>query len=125
MDAVSKMAAYWNVPIIGYMASSNAFVDKTIYKTQARVSLRTTNSLALAVYALLKHYGWSKVGIVTNTGTLAFERTTAFEEIFHLKQITVVKKILFDENSDSKSISSSGYLDEIKNTARSKTLKAF
>lgn len=62
MDAVSKMAAYWNVPIIGYMASSNAFADKTIYKTMSRVSLRSTNSLALAVCSLIQHYNWQKVG---------------------------------------------------------------
>lgn len=61
LDAVAKMAAYWNVPIIGYMASGTAFVDKTIYKTLARVSLRTTNSLAEAVAALLRHFNWKKV----------------------------------------------------------------
>ncbi|KAK6749640.1 hypothetical protein RB195_001942 [Necator americanus] len=56
LDAVAKMASFWNVPIVGYMASSNAFADKSIYKTLARVSLRTTNSLAEAVAALLIHY---------------------------------------------------------------------
>ena len=120
MDAVSKMAAYWNIPIIGYMASSTAFADKTIYKTQARVSLRTTNSLALAVNSILKHYSWNRVAIITNTGTLAFERTAAFEEIFHNRGIKVVKKIMFDEYADVKSIVASGYLTEMKNSARSK-----
>ncbi|EPB73044.1 hypothetical protein ANCCEY_07854 [Ancylostoma ceylanicum] len=61
LDAVAKMATFWNVPIVGYMASSNAFADKSIYRTLARVSLRTTNSLAEAVAALLNHYGWTKV----------------------------------------------------------------
>ncbi|VDK31106.1 unnamed protein product [Anisakis simplex] len=55
------MAAYWNIPVIGYMASGTKFADKTIYKTLARVSLRTTNSLAQAVASLLKHFGWQKV----------------------------------------------------------------
>ncbi|VDM72297.1 unnamed protein product [Strongylus vulgaris] len=93
LDAVAKMATFWNVPIVGYMASSNAFADKSIYKTLARVSLRTTNSLAEAVAALLTHYGWTKVGLVTNTGTLAFERVQAFEEVFHMRKITVLKKV--------------------------------
>lgn len=120
LDAVAKMAAYWNVPIIGYMASNNAFADKTIYKTLARVSLRTTNSLALAVCALIKHYGWSRIAVVTNTGSLAFERTTAFEEVFHQKQVNVMKKIMFDENADAKNMLNTGYLDDLKNSARSK-----
>uniref|UniRef100_A0A914QE74 Receptor ligand binding region domain-containing protein n=1 Tax=Panagrolaimus davidi TaxID=227884 RepID=A0A914QE74_9BILA len=118
LDAVSKMAAYWNVPIIGYMSSSNVYADKTIYKTQARVSLRTTNAMGLAVYALLKHYSWKDIAIVTNTGPLAFERTGAFEEIFHNRGITIVKKIMFDENVNAASIAASGYLNELKNSAR-------
>uniref|UniRef100_A0A7E4W0S3 Guanylate cyclase n=1 Tax=Panagrellus redivivus TaxID=6233 RepID=A0A7E4W0S3_PANRE len=118
MDAVSKMAAYWNLPIIGYMAANNAFADKNIYKTLARVSLRTTNSLALAVNSLLKHYGWSRVAIVTNTGSLAFERVTAFEEVFHAQRISVIKKVMFEESNDSKTMINSGYLDELKNGAR-------
>lgn len=75
MDAVSKMATYWNVPIIGYMATSNIFSDKVIYKTLARVSIRTTNSLAVAVAAMLKHYHWTNIAIVTNTGVIALEVT--------------------------------------------------
>ena len=118
MDAVSKMAAYWNVPIIGYMASSTAFSDKTIYKTMARVSLRTTNSLAMAVYSMLRHYGWNKVAIVTNTGQVAFDRCSAFEEIFHARGIQVLKKVMFEESVDAKGIAASGYMEELKNSAR-------
>jgi guanylate cyclase len=61
LDAVAKMAAFWNVPVVGYMASSTIFSDKSIYKTLARVSLRSTSALAVATYALLKHYDWSRV----------------------------------------------------------------
>ncbi len=61
LDAVATMATFWNIPIIGYMASSNAFADKNIYKTLSRVSLRTTNSLAEAVAALLRHFNWQRV----------------------------------------------------------------
>ncbi|PAV74655.1 hypothetical protein WR25_25652 [Diploscapter pachys] len=118
LDAVAKMAAYWNVPIIGYMASSNIFADKAIYKTLARVSLRTTNSLAEAVAALIKHYGWNKVGIATNTGSLAFERTTAFEEVFHARGIQIMKKVMFDEYADTKGIVNSGLLSELANSCR-------
>ncbi|CAJ0565140.1 unnamed protein product, partial [Mesorhabditis spiculigera] len=118
LDAVAKMATFWNIPIVGYMASSNQFVDKTIYKTLARVSLRTTNSLAEAVSATLKHYGWSKVAIVTNTGALAFDRVGGFEEVFHKRSVQVVKKIIFDESSTAKSMVESGLLNELSNFAR-------
>ncbi|KAK6058015.1 hypothetical protein COOONC_04417 [Cooperia oncophora] len=94
MDAVARMAAFWNIPVIGYMAASNSLSDKKAYPTLARVSLRTTSSLAEATCALLRHYGWIKVAIVTNTGTLAYDRTTAFEEVFHARQIKVIKKVL-------------------------------
>ncbi|PIO64237.1 ligand-binding protein, receptor family [Teladorsagia circumcincta] len=92
LDAVAKMATFWNIPIVGYMASSNAFADKSIYTTLARVSLRTTNSLAEAVAAILNHYNWKRVAIATNTGVVAFERVSAFEEVFNLRKIEVTKK---------------------------------
>lgn len=76
LDAVAKMATFWNIPVIGYIASSNQFADKNIYKvtgtkgdvitsqlvqTLARVSTRTTNSLAEATAALLRHFRWERV----------------------------------------------------------------
>uniref|UniRef100_A0A8R1EG63 ANF_receptor domain-containing protein n=1 Tax=Caenorhabditis japonica TaxID=281687 RepID=A0A8R1EG63_CAEJA len=118
LDAVAKMATFWNIPIVGYMASSNSFADKTVFKTLARVSLRTTNSLAEAAAALVKHYGWNKVAIATNTGALAFERVQSFEEVFHTRGVTLVKKIMLDEYTNAKAIMSSGVLQELANSAR-------
>ncbi|CAD6199387.1 unnamed protein product [Caenorhabditis auriculariae] len=118
MDAVARMAAFWNIPIIGYMAASNALADKNAYPTLARISMRSTNSIAEATCALLAHYGWYKVAIVTNSGNLAYDRVYAFEEVFHLRGITVVKKVMFDEFADKKSMINSGLLNELKNSAR-------
>ncbi|KAK6047847.1 adenylate/guanylate cyclase catalytic domain protein [Cooperia oncophora] len=123
LDAVAKMATFWNIPVVGYMASSNAFADKSIYRTLARVSLRTTNSLAEAVAAILNHYNWTKdllvqVGVATNTGVVAFERFTAFEEVFNKRKIEITKKVMFDENADAKAMEQSGLLEELSNNAR-------
>jgi hypothetical protein len=60
---------------------------------------------------------------VTNSGTAAFERSSAFEEIFHRYQITVIKKFMFEENADAKSMLNSGLMEEIKSNARSKKLE--
>uniref|UniRef100_A0A915MVM4 guanylate cyclase n=1 Tax=Meloidogyne javanica TaxID=6303 RepID=A0A915MVM4_MELJA len=76
------------------------------------------DALALAVYSLIRHYGWNRVAIATNTGPMAFERTQAFEEIFHARKITVVKKLMFEENVDSKGMMASGYLEDLRNSAR-------
>uniref|UniRef100_A0AC34FI03 Receptor ligand binding region domain-containing protein n=1 Tax=Panagrolaimus sp. ES5 TaxID=591445 RepID=A0AC34FI03_9BILA len=70
------------------------------------------------VKAFIGPYCNADIAIVTNTGPLAFERTGAFEEIFHSRGINVVKKIMFDENVNSANIIASGYLDELKNSAR-------
>ncbi|EFO91040.1 hypothetical protein CRE_16553 [Caenorhabditis remanei] len=118
LDAVAKMATFWNIPIVGYMASSNSFADKSVFKTLARVSLRTTNSLAEAAAALIKHYGWNKVAIATNTGAVAFERVQSFEEVFHQRGINVVRKIMLDEYTNAKAIMNSGLLQELENSAR-------
>ena len=51
--------------------------------------------------------------------TPLFSGTQAFEEVFHQKRITIAKKIMFDENADAKAMQASGYLDELKSSARS------
>lgn len=118
MDAVARMAAFWNIPIIGYMAASNSLADKNAYPTLARISMRTTNSIAEATCALLRHYGWQKVAVVTNTGALAYDRVYAFEEVFHLRSISVIKKVMFEEYADQKAMLASGLLSELSNSAR-------
>ncbi|CAD5233028.1 unnamed protein product [Bursaphelenchus xylophilus] len=118
MDAVSKMAAFWNVPIVGYMAAGTAFSDKTIYKTTARVSLRTINFMAVATVAALKHFKWQKVAIVTQNGVAALERAQAFEAVMHQSGVQVIKKVMFDENSQTKDILASGYMEQLKQSAR-------
>ncbi|GMT25293.1 hypothetical protein PFISCL1PPCAC_16590, partial [Pristionchus fissidentatus] len=118
LDAVAKMATFWNVPVVGYIASSNQFADKAIYKTLSRVSTRTTNSLAEATAALLRHFRWERIGIATNTGALAFERVSSFEEVFHARGVSVNKKIMFDEGADAQAMINSGLLSELRNNAR-------
>ncbi|KAF8371116.1 hypothetical protein PRIPAC_77545 [Pristionchus pacificus] len=118
IDAVARMAAFWNLPIIGYMAASSALADKRAYKTLARISTRSTNSIAEATCALLKHYRWNKIAIVTNVGAVAWDRTTAFEEVFHTRGVQVVKKVMFDEYADGAAMRASGLIQEVRNTAR-------
>ncbi|GMT09323.1 hypothetical protein PFISCL1PPCAC_619, partial [Pristionchus fissidentatus] len=112
------MAAFWNLPIVGYMAASSSLADKKAYKTLARISTRSTNSIAEATCALLKHYRWNKVAIVTNVGAVAWDRTVAFEEVFHLRGVQVIKKVMFDEYADGAAMRASGLIQEVRNTAR-------
>ncbi|KAF8371501.1 hypothetical protein PRIPAC_77930, partial [Pristionchus pacificus] len=112
------MAAFWNLPIIGYMAASSALADKRAYKTLARISTRSTNSIAEATCALLRHYRWNKIAIVTNVGAVAWDRTVAFEEVFHTRGVQVVKKVMFDEYADGAMMRASGLIQEVRNTAR-------
>ncbi|GMT21738.1 hypothetical protein PFISCL1PPCAC_13036, partial [Pristionchus fissidentatus] len=100
------------------MAASSALADKRAYKTLARISTRSTNSIAEATCALLRHYRWNKVAIVTNVGAVAWDRTVAFEEVFHLRGVQVVKKVIFDEFADGAAMRASGLIQEVRNSAR-------
>jgi hypothetical protein len=56
---------------------------------------------------------------VTNSGPIAYERVIAFEEEFRrTNTVSVVKKVLFDENWDSNEMVRSGVLTEIAQNAR-------
>lgn len=55
---------------------------------------------------------------MSNSGAAAFERVSAFEEVFHTRHITITKKFMFDEAMDSKAMLATGYLDELRSSAR-------
>ncbi|CAJ0929082.1 unnamed protein product, partial [Mesorhabditis belari] len=118
IDAVARMASFWNIPIIGYMAASATLTDKNQYRTMARISMRSTTSIAEATCALLRHYKWNRVALVSNVGAVAYERTTAFEEVFRLRGVQVIKKVMFDEYAKAKDMYSSGLMQDLKNSAR-------
>uniref|UniRef100_A0A0K0EG58 Guanylate cyclase n=1 Tax=Strongyloides stercoralis TaxID=6248 RepID=A0A0K0EG58_STRER len=118
MEAVSKMSAYWNIPVIGYIASSNIFSNKNIYKTLARVTRKTNNNLAITVSAMLKYVGWKKVLVVIGDEQIAYERLTSFEEHFQENNITISRKVTLDENLNSNEIIKSGIINEIKSYGR-------
>lgn len=61
----------------------------------------------------------SQIAIVTNTGTTAFDRVAAFEEVLHRRGVTVVKKVMFEESGDANDMIQSGLLTDLRNTARS------
>ncbi|KHN86757.1 hypothetical protein Tcan_07028 [Toxocara canis] len=101
IDAVARLATFWNNTVISYMTASNTLSDKNTYKTPVRISMSSTSSFVAATYALLRLYCWNKVAIVTNISTLACGTATAFEEVFTLKEVSVVKKIMFEENAEA------------------------
>lgn len=60
-----------------------------------------------------------QVAIATNTGSTAFERVSIFEEIMHREGVTIVKKVMFDENTDANEMMNSGQLGDLAANARS------
>uniref|UniRef100_A0A914VW51 Guanylate cyclase n=1 Tax=Plectus sambesii TaxID=2011161 RepID=A0A914VW51_9BILA len=59
-DLVGKMAAFWNVPVLGYMAVSSFLTNKSLYTTLSRVSMTTTNGASDAFVAIFKYYNWNR-----------------------------------------------------------------
>uniref|UniRef100_A0A1I7XTK7 ANF_receptor domain-containing protein n=1 Tax=Heterorhabditis bacteriophora TaxID=37862 RepID=A0A1I7XTK7_HETBA len=112
------MANFWNLPIISYMATSNVLSDKKVYKTLVRTSLRTMNTIAESTAAFITHYKWKKVSIISNIGSTAYEKISAFEPVLRNKEIQVVKKILFEETATTNDMLNSGQMDEIRFSSR-------
>ncbi|KAK0400351.1 hypothetical protein QR680_003461 [Steinernema hermaphroditum] len=118
LEAVAKMGTFWDIPVISYMSSTSNLQDRNIYKTLSRISSKNTNSIAKAVVGLLQHYKWKKVAIATNNGQIAFERVQVFEEELRHSGITLLNKVMFDENGDANDMLKTGLLQELQNNAR-------
>ncbi|VDN02552.1 unnamed protein product [Thelazia callipaeda] len=115
LDVVAKMASFWNTPLISYTAT-NDLVDKRVYRTLARISSTNINSIAQAVATLLIHYQWFKIAIATNIG--ASDQVFTFENVFKKQKIITLKKIIFEENSTTEEMLTSGLLDQLRYKAR-------
>ncbi|KAK6018347.1 hypothetical protein OSTOST_16072 [Ostertagia ostertagi] len=63
------------------------------------------------------------VAIATNTGVVAFERVSAFEEVFNMRKIEITKKVMFDEYADANAMQQSGLLNELSHHARGNAFK--
>uniref|UniRef100_A0A1I7RIW4 Guanylate cyclase n=1 Tax=Bursaphelenchus xylophilus TaxID=6326 RepID=A0A1I7RIW4_BURXY len=118
LDAVAKMGAFWNIPVIAYMPTTSATTDRRIYKTLARTSSKNVNSLARAVIRLVEHYSWLRVAIVTNAGQLAYDRVQAFEEEFKKSNIQMVKKVMFEENAKAEDMIRDQQMQDLSSGAR-------
>ncbi|CAJ0571492.1 unnamed protein product, partial [Mesorhabditis spiculigera] len=118
LESVAKMATFWNIPLISYGSTSSGMSDKAIYKTLARISSKNTEAISEATAALLRHYNWTRIAIASNTGSMAYERVAVFEDVLHRHGVSVVKKVLFDENGDANQMIGSGLLEELANSAR-------
>jgi len=60
----AKLAATFNIPMISYMCTNEKLSDKTLYSTFAR-TVPPMSRLSPPVHALMKHFNWNRVGIIT------------------------------------------------------------
>uniref|UniRef100_A0A914WA68 Guanylate cyclase n=1 Tax=Plectus sambesii TaxID=2011161 RepID=A0A914WA68_9BILA len=117
-DLVGKMAAFWNVPVLGYMAVSSFLTNKSLYATLSRVSMTTTNGASDAFVAIFKYYNWNRIAIVCNDLDFSNRRVSAFEEAASKNGIKITIKVVFLANATAQEMVASGQLNKIKGRAR-------
>uniref|UniRef100_A0A914UW62 Receptor ligand binding region domain-containing protein n=1 Tax=Plectus sambesii TaxID=2011161 RepID=A0A914UW62_9BILA len=110
------MAAIWNIPIVGYMSTSAALRNKTIYKTLSRVTLTSSNSLANALGLVLQHFNYSQVAIAS--GRNVAQMADAIKQMLVNNSITLAAHAVFDENATAEIIAASHQLQNIRENAR-------
>lgn len=63
-ETTAKVASAFNIPVISYMCMNEELSEKTIFPTFAR-TIPPISRLAPQIHALLKHFNWTRVGIIT------------------------------------------------------------
>uniref|UniRef100_A0A914UV40 Receptor ligand binding region domain-containing protein n=1 Tax=Plectus sambesii TaxID=2011161 RepID=A0A914UV40_9BILA len=120
MKVTAKMAAVWNVPMMGFGSSAGYFVDKRTYPTLARVSFISTNGLTNSLIALIKYYNWTRVALVNGASNDVTSklRSDDFRVNFPANGIDIVVHVTFPAGTKAQTIASSKELLSVKNNAR-------
>uniref|UniRef100_A0A914UNP8 Guanylate cyclase n=1 Tax=Plectus sambesii TaxID=2011161 RepID=A0A914UNP8_9BILA len=120
MDAVARLAGLWNVPIVGYTSASGFFVNKTVYRTMARMSTTNSNGMGNALHTILKHFTLTPVQIVIahSTDEEVMKRVDHLTGLLAESHITLADKVPFPYGVSTEDIIASGKLKRIQSKAR-------
>uniref|UniRef100_A0A914UQG7 guanylate cyclase n=1 Tax=Plectus sambesii TaxID=2011161 RepID=A0A914UQG7_9BILA len=120
MDAVAKLAGLWNLPIVGYTSAAGFFVNKTVYRTMARMSTTNSNGLGNALHTILKHFTLTPVQIVIahSTDEEVMKRVNHLTDLLAESHITLADKVPFPYGVSTEDIIASGKLKRIQSKAR-------
>nr|XP_006814370.1 PREDICTED: atrial natriuretic peptide receptor 1-like [Saccoglossus kowalevskii] len=110
-----QLAAFWNIPIISWVATSPAFNDKNIYSTLGR-SLGPFTKLGVFLMEIMASYNWNRAVIVYSTFLLYGDAGKAIEKTFNDNNVTLPYVAVYNNNPTRKKIQS--ILNKIKKEGR-------
>ncbi|KAK2571574.1 Resact receptor [Acropora cervicornis] len=82
-ETTAKVASAFNIPVISYMCMNEELSEKTIFPTFAR-TIPPISRLAPQIHALLKHFNWTRVGIITQQKQQRTQWSVLEESLRHL-----------------------------------------
>ena len=77
------IAAHWNIPMISFGCTASVLSDKTLYPYFVR-TVGTYTGLGDLMRAILTHFNWDRIGIMSSTETV-------FSEIANTAKVTLEK----------------------------------
>ncbi|XP_077863910.1 atrial natriuretic peptide receptor 1-like [Saccoglossus kowalevskii] len=110
-----QLAAFWNIPIISWVATSPDFNDKNIYSTLGR-SLGPFTKLGVFLMEIMASYNWNRAVIVYSTFLLYGDAGKAIEKTFNDNNVTLPYVAVYNNNPTRKKIQS--ILNKIKKEGR-------
>nr|XP_002733063.1 PREDICTED: atrial natriuretic peptide receptor 1-like [Saccoglossus kowalevskii] len=110
-----QLAAFWNIPIISWVATSPDFDDKNIYSTLGR-SLGPFTKLGMFLMEIMASYNWNRAVIVYSTFLLYGDAGKAIEKTFNDNNVTLSYVAIYNSNPTRKKIQS--ILRKIKREGR-------
>ncbi|XP_063074370.1 atrial natriuretic peptide receptor 1 [Engraulis encrasicolus] len=97
-DVTSKLAAFWNIPVVSPVCADQQFLDKEAYPTLTRVFGPFTKMGSFFV-EICKEFGWKQIGIIHGNGTVWTIPAEGIRYQAEVSNITIAKTMELRGNS--------------------------
>ncbi|XP_011405199.1 PREDICTED: gamma-aminobutyric acid type B receptor subunit 1-like [Amphimedon queenslandica] len=102
-DPVAEIGPFWGLSQVSYSSSSVHLRDRNRFKNYFQIYVSESNYIP-GIAAIMTHYEWSRVVIITEKVTLFTETEESLIELLNTKSI-VATKISFESDEDPANIS--------------------
>ncbi|KAL3841859.1 hypothetical protein ACJMK2_019956 [Sinanodonta woodiana] len=101
LSITGQITPFYNITQISFIATTSVTVSEDLYSTLFRINF-VDNDVNPVRIALMKHYGWKKVGTLLYQSEISISQMDKFHELLKANNFTLLTSVLISNIEDMK-----------------------